>query len=164
MKEVTQHAILITEREVQESDLFPIGAMWFRVHLGEARNVEEVARVIGEELLFPYDAANLDAALGMMSDLDWFGSEVGYILEFVGLDSLLSEAPLLFTQFISMLPYLCDRWRSRRIPFYLVLQGQRATRQLLRSTIDAANAEIVEASRHPWLSDVRPAEVLEVDD
>lgn len=135
--------------------------MVFRIDLGDARDTESVIRVVARELIFPHEATGFDALLDLMSDLDWFGAHAGYVVHLDGLDHLRRRDSELLARLVALLPNLCDRWRSRGVPFRLVLRGSPATRAAVREVLDVANAWMEEAAKRPWLADIGPAEIIE---
>jgi hypothetical protein len=140
------------------------GLMRFRVSFEGVCGVDDLVNAVATELFFPHEASGLDALLDLMSDLDWFGHDAGYVVEFVGLDQLQRGDPELLAQLLALLPNLCDRWRSRGIPFCVVLRCKRSTRGVIRDAIEAANASIEKAAKQPWLADLTPVEVIECVD
>lgn len=157
-------AIVLTGSAESERPSLPVGHMDFRLDLGDVRDANELVRVLADELMFPHEASGFDALLDLMSDLDWFGNDAGYVVDLRDLDQLDEHAPDVLARFVALLPNLCDRWRSRGVPFRLILRCHGTTKQTVRSVLDTANAELQEASHRPWLADVAPAEVVEFVD
>ena len=52
----------------------------------------------------------LDAAVDLISDLEWFGNSRGYLVVVEGLD----RAGGVIAVFASLLPNIVDRWRARQ--------------------------------------------------
>jgi hypothetical protein len=98
---------------------------------------------LAEAFMFPYRVGGLDAALDLISDLEWFGNPSGYLVLARG---LLDNSPIV-EAFVSMLPNIVDRWRSQAVPFIVALDGVGSGLQRALST---ANAEMERAGRLPW--------------
>ena len=128
-----------------------------------SRSVRDVVALLAENFLFPHDAAGLDAALDLMSDLDWLDHDTGYALYVRGLDRLAITDESLLRRLVGMLPQLCDRWRTRCVPFQVVLIASVATVSVLREVLELANREIEQAATKPWLHDLKPVEVYVCD-
>jgi hypothetical protein len=93
--------------------------------------------------MFPYRIAGLDAALDLISDLEWFGNDRGYL---VAVDRSAS-APVAAEIFASLLPNIIDRWRTQDgVPFMVVMDGNEPG---LRATLIAANRKMDEAGSLP---------------
>lgn len=163
-RDLPSQVIVLQGVDVPDSVSISQGLMRFRVSFEGVRDVDDLISAVATELFFPHDASGLDALLDLMSDLDWFGHDAGYAVEFAGLDQLQRRDPELLAQFLSLLPNLCDRWRSSGVPFRVVLRCKRSTRGVIRDAIDAANARIEKASKRPWLADMTPVEVVECVD
>lgn len=119
---------IILSRSGAAECAFPSGAyMRFQLRLGEVADVGELTQVVSTGMMFPHEASGLDAVLDLMSDLDWFGSDAGYVVELHELDQLVERVPDLLARFVALLPNLCDRWRSRDIPSRVILRGDEAS-------------------------------------
>lgn len=159
--DLPDQAIVLRDVDAPTIGLDRHEAMNFTVSLSEVRDTDDLSRVLGAALLFPYEALDLDVLLDLMSDLDWFGHEAGYVLEFVGVDELRKRQPDVLRSLVALLPNLCDRWRSGGIPFRIVLHCDAGTKREVREAIERVNARIRDAARRPWLADLAPAEVIE---
>ena len=103
---------------------------------------------------FPHEIAGLDAAVDLISDLEWFGNGRGYLVVGRGVtgESVAGEA------FVSMLPNIVDRWRSQRVPFVVAIDGQD---DRLQSTLRAANRQMERAGMLAWAQPgTGPADVV----
>lgn len=163
-RDLPSQVVVLQGVDAPDSVSLSQGLMRFRVNLEGVCGVDDLIGVVAAELLFPHDASGLDALLDLMSDLDWFGHDAGYVVEFAGLDQLQRRDPELLEQFLDLLPNLCDRWGSSGVSFRIVLRCKRSTRGVIRDAIDAANARIEKAAKQPWLADLTPVEVIECVD
>lgn len=101
--------------------------------------VDHLARAF----MFPHEVGGLDAAVDLISDLEWFGNDDGYLVVARGLadSSAIGEA------FVSMLPNIVDRWRSQAVPFVVALDDKG---EQLQSALQAANRAMERAGELPW--------------
>jgi hypothetical protein len=60
----------------------------------------------------------LDAAVDLISDLDWFSNSNGYLVVIGGLD----RAPALVEPVAGILPNIGDRWRTQAAPFIVAIR------------------------------------------
>jgi hypothetical protein len=102
-----------------------------------------LAAYLSEAFMFPHEARGLDAAIDLISDLEWFGSAGGYLVVVDGLD----RAPNAVEPFASILPNIVDRWRSQARPFIVAI---RASCDRLTSALATANRRMEEAGSLPW--------------
>jgi hypothetical protein len=93
--------------------------------------------------MFPHATSGLDAAVDLISDLEWFGNTRGYLVVVRGL----AEPTAVADSFVSILPNIVDRWRSQAVPFVVAVDGNS---DQLKSTLLAANREMERAGSLPW--------------
>jgi hypothetical protein len=93
--------------------------------------------------MYPFKTVGLDAAVSLISDLEWFGNTNGHLVVVRGLanPSDVGEA------FASILPNIKDRWRTQAIPFVVAIDGKG---DRLRSSLHDANDRMDEFARLPW--------------
>ncbi|MFK0005098.1 hypothetical protein [Paenarthrobacter sp. NPDC090522] len=96
-----------------------------------------------KEFVFPYRVFGLDAVVSLMSDLEWVGNDQGHVVIASGCDN----APVVAALFASILPNVVDRWRTRAVPFVVLLDSQGSD---VRSAVLEANEEMAAAGRLPW--------------
>lgn len=115
----------------------------FRLELTDTPNRESLINYLARKFMFPHEVVSLDAAVDLMSDLEWFGNSNGYLVVAHGLtdDSEIGEA------FVSMLPNIVDRWRSQGVPFVVAIDSKGSQ---LRAALDGANQEMARAGEFPW--------------
>lgn len=109
---------------------------------------------LAREFMFPHEVAGLDAAVDLISDLEWFGNPNGYLVVARGL----AEGSEVGEAFVSMLPNIVDRWRSQNVPFIVVTDS---TGCGLQSVLAVANQEMARAGELPWAqSGTGPVDVI----
>jgi hypothetical protein len=126
-----------------EGDARARGMSVFRLELTGVPNRESLIEYLGRQFMFPHDVVGLDAAVDLMSDLEWFGNSKGYLVVAHGLtdDSEVGEA------FVSMLPNVIDRWRSQAVPFVVAIDSKGSRLQM---ALAAANQQMARAGQLPW--------------
>lgn len=109
---------------------------------------------LAKAFMFPHEIGGLDAAVDLISDLEWFGNPRGYLVTVRGLVGSRAVGE----SFVSILPNVVDRWRSQRVPFVVATDGQD---KRLQSALLAANSEMERAGTLPWAQPgTGPAEVV----
>lgn len=119
------------------------GMMVFELDLSGLTDVAALCRYLESEFMYPYRTAGLDAAIDLISDLEWFENSQGYLV----IVRSASDASPITGVFGSLLPPILGIWRKQDIPFVIAIRekGDRLTVALAE-----ANAEIEEAGRQPW--------------
>ncbi|NBT27223.1 MAG: hypothetical protein EBT09_11910 [Actinobacteria bacterium] len=112
---------------------------------------------LGEAFLFPYAVTSLDAVVDLVSDLEWLGNDFGFLVEIRGLDDLRPET---IKDAVGLLPAICDRWRSQRRGFVVLLIGLSHRATILAGLTDA-NCELSAAAGLPWVRDTGPVEIVD---
>ena len=95
--------------------------------------------------MFPHETRGLDAAIDLISDLEWFGNPAGYLVIVEGMD----RAREIVATFARMLPNIVDRWRSQGGIFVVVLKGAESSREAA-SALASANSALEAAGQLPW--------------
>lgn len=98
---------------------------------------------LANAFMFPREIGGLDAAVDLISDLEWFGNARGYLVVARGV----AGATVAGESFVSILPNIVDRWRSQTVPFVVAIDGEDG---LLQSALLAANREMERAGKLPW--------------
>lgn len=112
--------------------------------------VEYLARAF----MFPHEIGGLDAAVDLISDLEWFGNDRGYLVVASGV----SGTTVAGESFVSILPNIIDRWRSQAVPFVVAIDGED---DRVRSSLFEANCEMERAGKLPWAQPgTGPADVV----
>ena len=126
-----------------EDDALRRGMMIFRLDLTGLPDNSALADYLAREFMYPFKTVGLDAAVSLISDLEWFGNKNGHLVIVRGLadPSDVGEA------FASILPNITDRWRSQAIPFVVAIDGKG---DRLRSSLQGANVRMDEFARLPW--------------
>lgn len=138
-----------------ESEARQDGMSVIRLDLSDLSDQAALVRYLSFELMFPHEILGLDAAIDLMSDLEWFGNDQGYLVLI-----LASAAKKSVTaDMVSMLPDVVDRWRSGEdVPFvvYCDVDSGRVQRVLA-----ARNRALTKAGRLPWVHpDTGPVDVV----
>lgn len=136
------------------------GRSVFDVNAGTARSADDLVAEISREFLVPHEVRGLDALLSVLSDLDWLANEAGYLLVLSGATDLRRDSEDLFRKLVRILPHLCDRWRTRSVPFQIVVRSDRATAEDIKALVLRMYAEF-RASE--WDSDFAEVPILEID-
>jgi hypothetical protein len=109
---------------------------------------------LAKTFMFPHEIGGLDAAVDLISDLEWFGNVRGYLVVVRGV----AGASAVGESFVSILPNIVDRWRSQRVPFVVAIDSQD---ERLQGILSAANREMERAGQLPWAQPgTGPAEVV----
>lgn len=116
-----------------------------------------LCRRLGAAFLFPYEVASLDAVVDLVSDLEWFGNDSGYLVEITGMDLVRSET---LRDATGLLPAICDRWRSQHRGFVVLLIGE-SHRATALARLAEANSELGAASGLPWARDTGQVEIVD---
>lgn len=126
-----------------EEDARSRGMSVVRLSLAGIPDRASLVEYLASAFMFPHEVGGLDAAVDLISDLEWFGNSNGYLVVACDLagSSTIGEA------FVSMLPNIVDRWRSQAIPFIVAID---AKDELLQSALRAANMEMQRAGELPW--------------
>ena len=105
--------------------------------------------------MYPFPTRGLDAAVSLISDLEWFGSSQGYLVGVRGAD----DSSPIAGDFVSLFPNILDRWRTQEdIPFIVAIEekGER-----LKAALADANEFMERAGRLPWAQPgVGPVDVV----
>ena len=119
------------------------GMSVLHVSLTDVHGTPALVERLADALMFPVEVTGLDAVVSLMSDLDWFGNEKGYLVVARGL----AEGADATDAFVSILPNVVDRWRSRATDFVVVLDSSAGR---LQRTLAAANLAMRRAGELPW--------------
>jgi hypothetical protein len=126
-----------------ENDARTAGMSVIRLDLAYLSDVAALAEYLAIAFMFPHETRGLDAAVDLISDLEWFGNSHGYLVVVGGLD----RAPNVVEPFAGMLPNIVDWWRSQGVPFILAIL---MNSEQVTSALAAANRRMDEAGRLPW--------------
>lgn len=118
------------------------GMMVFELDLSGLTDVAALCQYLESEFMYPYRTAGLDAAIDLISDLEWFENSQGYLV----IVRSASDASPITSVLGSLLPPIVDIWRKQDIPFVIAIRekGDR-----LRVALADANEEMEEAGRRP---------------
>ncbi|MFJ4267901.1 hypothetical protein ACIPY1_15185 [Paenarthrobacter nicotinovorans] len=119
------------------------GMMVFELDLSGLPDVTALCQYLESEFMYPYRTVGLDAAIDLISDLQWFGCTHGYLLVVLGA----ADSSPVACDFASILPGILDRWRTQEVPFTVVIDGKG---ECLQAAIAASNATLEEQGRRPW--------------
>lgn len=121
------------------------GLSVFSLDLSGIKERGELADLLSRTFMFPYETRSLDAAIDLISDLEWFGNPEGYLLEVDGIDPPSVAAETL----AGMLPNIVDRWRSQGPAFAVVVAGTDPDDRFGQA-LAAANLAMDREGRLPW--------------
>ncbi|MCY3016750.1 MAG: hypothetical protein NT171_18920 [Planctomycetota bacterium] len=119
----------------------------------------ELCDRLGEAFQFPYAVSSLDAVVDLVSDLEWLGKALGYLVAVTGMDYLRTETLMDAT---GLLPAIGDRWRSQRCGFVVLLIGSSHRATALARLADA-NGELSDAAGLPWIQETKPVKIVDHD-
>ena len=133
-----ERALARMERDAQSRGMSVV-----RLALGGILSGKSLVDYLAREFMFPREVGGLDAAVDLISDLEWFGNANGYLVVARGFTDG-SEA---CEAFVSILPNIVDRWRSQDVAFVVAIDsvGRRS-----QSALDAANRHMARAGELPW--------------
>ena len=117
----------------------------------------ELCDRLGEAFQFPYAVSSLDAVVDLVSDLEWLGKALGYLVKVTGMDSLRAET---LKDVTGLLPAICDRWRSQHRGFVVLLTGC-AHRSAALAKLTDANSELSAAAALLWVQDTKPVTIVD---
>ena len=121
------------------------GASVLELSLSGVQDRHDLCDRLAQTFMFPHESAGLDAAMDLISDLEWFGNDGGYLLV---IDA--QGAPsVVMTDLAGILPAIIDRWRSQRKPFVVAMNDAVNRVNLLRA-LEHANAALDKAGTLPW--------------
>jgi hypothetical protein len=126
-----------------QNDARTAGMSVIRLDLAGLTDAAALAEYLATAFMFPHETRGLDAAVDLISDLEWFGNSDGYLVVVDGVD----RAPNVVEPFASILPNIVDRWRTQGVPFILAIL---MNSEQLTSALAAANLRMDEAGRVPW--------------
>ncbi len=125
---------------------------------------EDLIEVIATDFAVPDRMGDLNAVLSSLSDLDWAPNPAGYLWLIHGLPLLKADNHTLFLQIAHVLIHLCDRWRSRAVPFRILVHGDRATLAEFKDEV-AREFRALRDAPIQWKVDFEePARLERVDD
>ncbi|NMM17066.1 MAG: barstar family protein [Cellulomonas sp.] len=113
--------------------------------LARVHDRDGLAELLARTFMFPHETRGLDAAIDLISDLEWFGNPAGYLIIVEGMD----RAREIVATFARMLPNIVDRWRSQGGIFVVVLKGAESSREAA-SALASANSALEAAGQLPW--------------
>jgi hypothetical protein len=128
------------ERQAREQ-----GASVVRLSLAEARDRPGLSDLLARTFLFPHEARGLDAAVDLISDLEWLGNPEGYLV----VTDMSEATEQVIAAWAEILPAIVDRWRSQRRPFVAVLIGGARAGVALHA-LSLANAQLQRAGQLAW--------------
>ncbi|MGO4589667.1 hypothetical protein [Paenarthrobacter sp. 2TAF44] len=125
-----------------KADARLLGMMVFELDLSGLSDVTALCQYLETEFMYPHRTAGLDAAIDLISDLEWFGSAQGYLVSVRGAN----DSSPIAGDFISMFPNILDRWRTVDVPFVVAIE-QKGDR--LKAALADANEFMERAGRLP---------------
>ncbi len=119
------------------------GMSVIEIDVAHLPDVAALSDYLATAFMFPHKTVGLDAAVDLISDLEWIGNEVGYVLVARGFSDQSPTAEI----FASLLPNIVDRWRAQGVPFVVAIDGKGAR---LQAVLREANEKMALAGRLPW--------------
>ena len=116
--------------------------MVFELDLSGLADVSALCQYLESEFMYPYRTVGLDAAIDLISDLEWFGSTQGYLVVVRGA----TDTSPMTSVFAPFLPPIIDMWRKQDIPFIIAIDEKGVQ---LEAALAVANAEMEEIGRRP---------------
>jgi hypothetical protein len=101
---------------------------------------------LSEVFMYPHETRGLDAAIDLISDLEWFGSERGYLVLISGLDGV---PPEVAGDLGGIWPNILNRWRAGRTTF-LVIALEAGAQPTFEDQVHLGNAQMDAAGSLPW--------------
>ncbi len=95
------------------------GMRVFQLKFDGIKTQERLEHYLMDQFEYPYPAKGLDAAADLMSDLEWIGSDAGYLFIATGVHGGILAVRL----YVSLLPQIADRFRSGGVPFLATVDG-----------------------------------------
>lgn len=130
-----------TQFERLTRDAFTCQMMVFRLDITGLADRIALADYLAQEFMYPFPTWGLDAAISLISDLEWFGNTNGYVVIARGL----SEPSEVGDTFVSLLPNITERWQTLGIPFIVAVDGKGDG---LRSSLQEANDYLDEFAKN----------------
>lgn len=122
------------------------GASVIRLELSGVEDRMALGDRLAEVFMFPHKTRGLDAAIDLISDLEWFGNSSGYLVIVDAADAVRRDV---LADFAGILPAILDQWRKQGNPFVVVLVGV-THRQAALPALARANSRRAEFAKLPW--------------
>jgi hypothetical protein len=133
------------------------GASVIRLNLADAQDRAALGDLLARSFLFPHETSGLDAAVDLISDLEWLGNACGYLV----ITEMLGAPNEVVTAWAEILPAIIDRWRSQGRPFAAVLVDGEAV-GIARAALSQANRRLEHAGQLAWAqAGTGPVEILD---
>ena len=128
-----------------------------RFKLADAQDRASLGDLLARCFLFPHETSGLDAAVDLISDLEWLGNADGYLV----ITELLGARAEVVTAWAEILPAIIDRWRAQGTPFAAVLVDGEAV-GIARAALSQGNRELERAGQLAWAqAGTGPVEILD---
>ena len=127
-----------------EQDARTAGASVVQLSLAGVQDRRQLCDRLSQTFMYPHESSGLDAAIDLISDLEWLGSSRGYLLV-VDADKAPSAVT---TDLARILPAIIDRWRSQTQPFVVAITM--ADVSDVSRALERANAALDDAASLPW--------------
>lgn len=102
------------------------GISVFSLDLTSIQDSDSLVDYMAREFRFPHEVTSVDAVLDLVSDLDWFGNDNGYLMIIHGMSKYLEISK----DFVTVLPGIVDRWRSGTTPFIVIIDDKNPELQM----------------------------------
>ncbi|MGO4434170.1 hypothetical protein AB4Y88_13015 [Paenarthrobacter sp. RAF9] len=126
----------------------------FELNLEGLSDVTALTKYLEVEFKYPYKTAGLDAAMDLISDLEWFESTHGFVVTAHGA----SEDSPVAADFVSVFPIVLNRWRAHGIPSIVAVEEKG---DHLLAALQEANGFLEQAGQLPQaLPGVGPVDIV----
>lgn len=113
-----------------------IGMSVLAVDGAEFRTMEDVDRALAEEVMAPFPFCGWDAQYSILTNLEWFGNDVGYVLTVAGCDRWLAEWQEGFSMFVAVVTASSRLWQEIGNAFHVVFLGGAAVAEHVAATVE----------------------------
>ena len=116
----------------------------FRLEVEDMQSNDELDVYLSQTFHYPWRTRGLNAAVDMLSDLDWLGPANGYLFVSAGFGS-----DEIATSLGWVVPSVVDRWRSGEAPCVFIFESRS---DAFEKEAAQTNAHLEEASHLPWVA------------
>lgn len=126
----------------------------FELNLEGLPDVTALTKYLEAEFKYPYKTAGLNAAMDLISDLEWFENTHGFVVIAHGA----SKTSPVAADFVRIFPTVLYRWRAHGTPFILAVEEKG---DHLLAALQEANEFLEQAGQLPQaLPGVGPVDIV----
>lgn len=130
-------------REQLKADARLHGMMVFELDLTGITDQTALCQYLARKFMYPFPTRGLDAAISLISDLEWFWNTRGHLVLVRGAD----DSSPIAGDFVSLFPNILDRWRTQQVPFIVAIEEKG---DHLKGALAGANEFMETAGRLAW--------------